>query len=316
MPTISVVIPTYNRSDSLARCLNSVFSQTVTDLEVIVVDDCSTDDTEEVVNSFDNIQYIRHDRNKGGSAARNTGIKAATGKYVAFLDSDDEWLPQKVEKQLKEFTRSPDSVGVVYTGLYFSRNGERRIGRIPEASGDIYEQQLMRDHVGPTSTVMVRRECFENVGMFDPKLPARQDYDMWLRLSEEYEFRNVREPLTVLYTNRTDRISSQYEQRIQADEVMLERVFNRVADFNSEKQKKILSKQYETTALFSYLSQQFTDARRYSMKSIKIHPFGTTRWGLFVLSGLSLNPHGRIVSAMRNGVRALKYRLEGEKREV
>jgi len=118
-PTVSVIISTYNRAHLIGRAIQSVLNQTYQDFEVIVVDDGSTDNTEEIVKSFNDprIRYIRHEKNKGAAAARNTGIKAARGKYIAFQDSDDEWLPEKLEKQMKVFENAPPEAGVVYTDM-------------------------------------------------------------------------------------------------------------------------------------------------------------------------------------------------------
>ncbi len=113
-PTVSVIIPTYNRANLVSRAIKSVLNQTYQDFEIIVVDDCSEDNTEEIVKSFNDsrIRYIKHKKNKGGSAARNTGIKRARGKYIAFLDDDDEWLPSKLEKQIMLFEKLSKHYGV------------------------------------------------------------------------------------------------------------------------------------------------------------------------------------------------------------
>ena len=115
-PTISVIIPTYNRAHLIGKAVKSVLSQTYQDFEIIVVDDGSTDNTEEIVKSFTDykIYYICHKHNRGASAARNTGIKASRGEYIAFLDSHDEWLPEKLDKQIKTFNSESSEVGVVY----------------------------------------------------------------------------------------------------------------------------------------------------------------------------------------------------------
>src|SRR5436190_11436655 len=117
-PTVSVVIPVFNRAVAVRRAIDSVLAQTFQDFEIIVVDDGSTDDTAESVSSFQDprITLIRHDRKRGGSAARNTGIRSSSGAYVAFLDSDDEWLPAKLERQLEVFGRSDDELALVYAG--------------------------------------------------------------------------------------------------------------------------------------------------------------------------------------------------------
>jgi len=116
--SVSIVIPTYNRAGLLSRTIQSVLNQTYQDFEIIIVDDGSTDKTEEVVKSFNSkkIFYNRHEENKGANAARNTGIKASRGEYIAFQDSGDEWLPQKLERQMKVFENASPEVGVVYTG--------------------------------------------------------------------------------------------------------------------------------------------------------------------------------------------------------
>jgi len=118
MPKISVISPTYNRAHLITRAVHSVLNQTYQDFEYIVVDDASTDNTEEVIKGFkdERIKYIKHEKNRGPSAARNTGIKAAKGEYIGFLDSDDEWLPEQAEKQVSKFLESPDNVGVIYCG--------------------------------------------------------------------------------------------------------------------------------------------------------------------------------------------------------
>ena len=130
-PTGSVIIPTYNRARMVDRAIQSVLSQTYQDFEIIVVDDASTDNTQEVVKECmfrdKRVRYIKHEKNKGGSAARNTGIKNEHGEYVGFLDSDDEWLPTKLEKQIELFRKRCNSVGAVYCLQYMMDDS---IGRI------------------------------------------------------------------------------------------------------------------------------------------------------------------------------------------
>ena len=127
-PTVSVIIPTYNRAHLVDRAIQSVLNQTYKDFELIIVDDGSTDNTEDIIKEFqkkdERIKYIRHEENRGGSAARNTGIKAAKGEYIAFLDSDDEWLPIKLGRQISEFTNK-SKIALVYTGRIIIEEGER-----------------------------------------------------------------------------------------------------------------------------------------------------------------------------------------------
>ncbi|HCO19315.1 MAG TPA: glycosyl transferase [Tissierellales bacterium] len=204
-PTVSVIIPTYNRAHMVDRAIRSVLSQTYQDFELIVADDASTDNTEEVVEGFDDerIRYICHKENSGTSVApRNTGIKAARGEYIAFLDSDDEWLPGKLEKQMGKFNSVSQDVGLIYSGFVRvdDKTGETRFERMPDRSerGDVFKILLKGDIVGPL-TAIVRKECFEKAGTFNEEFRSNQDLDMWLRISRYYKFDFVPEILARYY---------------------------------------------------------------------------------------------------------------------
>jgi len=203
MPKVSVIIPTYNRAHLVNRAIRSVLGQTYQDFEIIVVDDCSTDNTKEVVKSINDrrICFICHEKNRGSAAARNTGIKASKGEYIAFQDSDDEWLPEKLEKHMEIFEKAPDHVGVVYSGFYL-RNGEQKKyvpgSNIKIKEGNIYEELLKRNSVG-TPAAVVRQTCFEKVGMFDECLPSLEDWELFIRISKYYTFKFIDEPLINAY---------------------------------------------------------------------------------------------------------------------
>ena len=212
-PSVSVIIPTYNRAHLLGQAIQSVLDQTYQNFEIIVVDDGSANNTEEIVKVFNDprICYIRHEKNRGGSAARNTGIKAARGEYIAFLDSDDEWLPEKLEKQLKVFKDQDLRAGVVYTRfIVINENGDFKITHFLLHQGYILKELLISNCVGTTSTVMVKRECFEKVGGFDENLPSCQDWDMWIRIAKHYTFKRISKPL-VKYTLHQKQISNNFE---------------------------------------------------------------------------------------------------------
>jgi glycosyltransferase involved in cell wall biosynthesis len=227
MSKISVIIPTYNRAHLLNRTIQSVLNQTFHDLEIIIVDDASTDGTEELIKNFNDsrILYFRHEKNKGGSATRNTGIKHASGEFVAFLDSDDEWLPEKLEKQMEIFDKAPKTLGVVYTAFRYE-GGKSRI-TIPKYRGNIFEFILVNNCVGTASTPLIKKECFIKTGIFDEQLPCGQDWDLWIRLAQHYEFDFLREILVRYYPqsnsismdkkamiNCPKMISKKYEQYI------------------------------------------------------------------------------------------------------
>jgi len=216
-PLISIITPTYNRATSLPRALESIFDQTFKNWEIIIIDDGSTDTTQEILKKFQeqnkNVICIKHDKNKGVTAARNTGLHEAKGDYIAFLDSDDVWLPQKLEKQLEVFNRSPD-IGLVYTGALFinEKGGEQRI-KNATVEGYIYEQEIAFNPIGSPSRVMVKREVFEKVGMFDENFSVLEDWEMWIRITKTYPVRSINEPL-IHYFESADSMSINTEKLI------------------------------------------------------------------------------------------------------
>lgn len=202
-PKVSVVIPTYNRAHILGRAIKSVLDQTFKDFELIIVDDGSTDGTVEVVASVNDprIRYIRHDSNRGANAARNTGIKAACAEYMAFQDSDDEWLPEKLEKQVGILEAMDHEVAVVYTG-FFRLKGDEVIyipgNDISKKEGHIH-RQLLEGNFITTQAVLARRQCIIDCGMFDEEMPRFQDWDLWIRMARKYRFSYINEPLARVY---------------------------------------------------------------------------------------------------------------------
>lgn len=185
---VSVVIPVRNRAVALRRAIDSVLAQTVQDFEIIVVDDASTDGTPESIASYRDprIKSIRHERNRGGGIARNTGIRASSSPFVAFLDSDDEWLPTKLEKQLACFERSGKNVALVYSGAERVHSDGTIEVHVPRRDDNLSRTLLTDNVIGETSVGMVRRSALEAIGGFDEELPAAQDMDLWLRLCERY----------------------------------------------------------------------------------------------------------------------------------
>lgn len=225
-PLVSIVIPTYNRPGLLYRSLSSAIGQTYENTEIIVVDDGSQSNIRKVISCFDSgsVKLLEHDENKGGSAARNTGISEAKGEFIAFLDSDDEWLPTKIEKQMKEFEDSSEETGVVYcqfytmhddTGYAKSSNTDIKDNEglpVGYYSGDVLPHLLRGWCPATTSQFIVKRECLSKE-RFDEKLASFQDYDLWIRLAMEYEFSYVEDELVVKHSHSGDQISSNIESR-------------------------------------------------------------------------------------------------------
>ncbi len=185
-PAVTVVIPTFNRAAIVVRAIRSVMRQTCQDWELIVVDDGSTDGTEQAVKglSDNRIKYIRHDRNRLAGAARNTGIRYAQGEYVAFLDSDDEWPPEKLQKELEVFRNSDPAVGLVYTGkMILDETGRVLEIRMATKSGWVFDALLDSNFIGSSSLVTVKKQALERVGGFDETLVSHQDWDLCLRVA-------------------------------------------------------------------------------------------------------------------------------------
>jgi len=202
-PVVSIVIPSYNRAHVLPRAINSILAQTFQDFEIIVVDDCSKDNTDELMKSFldPRICYVKHSQNKGGNAARNTGIRESRGELVAFLDSDDEWLPTKLEKQLRLFDQP--GVGLVYCGFIYTEAGsnEQQLC-LTKLSTAYREDLLISNFVGTTSAAVVRKSFLDEIQGFDEELKSCQDWDLYLRLSEVCGFACVEELLVLYYIDR------------------------------------------------------------------------------------------------------------------
>lgn len=225
MPKASVILPTYNRAPFIGRAIQSVLNQTYKDFELIIVDDGSIDDTEKVVKSFSDgrIYYVKHEINKGAAAARNTALRLAKGEFIAFQDSDDECLPEKLEKQINKFNKVQNSVGVVYCGhsTISERTNRAIFQSVPVEKGNVYNIMLWRC-ITTTTALLIKRVCFEKVGLFDETLPSCQDWDMLIRISKYYEFDFIPDILAKIYVHG-DQISTNLDTRIKGNEKMLEK---------------------------------------------------------------------------------------------
>lgn len=212
--TVSVVMPTYNRSAVVGSALKSVLEQTHEDFECIVIDGGSTDGTQEVIESFDDprVRLLRRDEPAGVSAARNRGIEAADGDLIAFIDSDDWWHPEKLERQVAALRDAPPSCGVVYCAI------EKDVGEPlmrDGATGDIAESMRHLDIPTYTSTLLVTREALSDCGGFDERLPCFEDWELCLRLAGSYTFTYVDSVLVAKGTG-TENISAEPSRLVEA----------------------------------------------------------------------------------------------------
>lgn len=202
IPTVSVILPTYNRAHLIGRAIQSVLAQTYHDFELIIIDDGSTDNTRSVIEDFDDdrIVYIKHEQNKGVAAARNTGIATVKGKYIAFLDSDDQWMPGKLASQIDILANTTPDIGVVVSG-YIWIKGSNKV-YLPEQH---YVRQYLNEPSSGVSVILtllqtslVKKECFEKVGLFDEQLRTSSDTEMIIRLARHYTYLYVEEPLAII----------------------------------------------------------------------------------------------------------------------
>ena len=208
--SVSVIIPTHDRAAVLGRAIESVLAQTLPPREIIVVDDGSTDGTEALLRSaFPQVRCLRQE-NRGVSVARNAGIAAATGEWLAFLDSDDEWLPGKLAAQREALESNPDC-RLCHAEEIWIRNGKRvnAMRKHEKSGGNIYRRCLPLCVISP-SAVVIHRDLFRDYGGFDETLPACEDYDLWLRICAREPVAFVEQPQIVKYGGHADQLSRRH----------------------------------------------------------------------------------------------------------
>ena len=198
MTTVSAVIATYNRSSRLEGAIESALQQTYDELEIVVVDDGSTDDTSELLETYSkqpNFRTFRNDENRGQSFSKNKGTELAQGEFVAFLDDDDRWVPTKIEKQVRSLRAKPDDYCGVYTGSKVTKGGTVISTTSPDKRGTLYPDILVYNTIETFSSVLIRTSCFDRVGGFDPEFHRAMDWDLYIRLAKQYRFECISEPL-------------------------------------------------------------------------------------------------------------------------
>ena len=208
--SISVIIPVYNRCRLIDRAIKSVLGQTIPPDEIIVIDDGSTDGTDEVIkNSYPDVILLKQE-NRGVSCARNNGIKNAKGTWVALLDSDDEWLPVKLEKQLLALQENSSSK-ICHTDEIWIRNGVHvnPMKKHRKYGGNIYKYCLPLCVISPSS-IIIHKEIFKDIGLFDENIPVCEDYDLWLRICSRYPVLYLQDKLIKKYGGHDDQLSRQY----------------------------------------------------------------------------------------------------------
>lgn len=276
-PVVSVVTPTYNRSEVIGNAISSALDQTFDDIEILVVDDGSTDQTDDVVASFtdERVRYLPLAENQGANAARNTGVREASGDFVAFLDADDEWHPEKIEKQVARFDEVGGEVGLVYTGITRKEiNGPIKDSSVHEFEGDVTRRLLLGNFIGTFSAIMVRKSVFDDVGYLDESLPSWQDWEFYLRLSTQYEVAAVPEALTIRRSGATEQISSNFQSKQQISYRKLRPLFQELStDEGVIFRRRSLAALDRALGDAALVNGQATHARQIFLRAIKRYPF-------------------------------------------
>jgi glycosyltransferase involved in cell wall biosynthesis len=286
-PVVSVIIPTYNRASLLPRAIESVLNQTFANFELLIVDDRSEDETHQTVARFtdERIRFLQHDVNGGNAAARNTGIQAANGSLITFLDSDDEFLPEFLATMVAALEGTPASVGFGWAGRYLvrpSRNGVHRYlepGETIPAEEDRYVSFLRQFRGGTNRGLMVKRECFNEVGMFDERLRAAVDTEFVLRLARRYEYCEVSSPLVCFHEHDLPRVSHSSLHKALGYQIIIEKNIEAISahpdlwiHFNNR------------TARLFYEAGDKENARYYVGQVLRRRPLHLRTWLLFSLN--------------------------------
>ena len=222
---VAVIIPTFRRDEAtVLRAVKSALAQTHANLELVVVDDSpdsfvGRDAVRDALAAVGDprVSYVRHAENRGACAARNTGLARSSAPYVAFLDDDDEWLPEKIEKQLERLHEAGDACGLVGCGSVTvdDETGLSRKRAARYARGMVFDRLILENFIGSTSFPLIRRRCLDAVGPFDVLMKSAQDYELWLRLAARYRVDTVDAPLVLYHVNGDARISVNEKNRIQ-----------------------------------------------------------------------------------------------------
>lgn len=280
-PLISVIIPTYNRAAMLPCAVQSVISQQVNHIEIIIVDDCSTDNTKEAVCAFADprIHYIRCEKNGGAGAARNVGIKEAKGDFIAFLDSDDEYFPFRLNKQMDLFKSLSPAPGLIFTN--YMEIGENKTLHVKSAvpSGFIDATKRFPASVSctPPSSWMITKEVIREVGLFDEELRTMEDLDYFLRIVEKYDAYYLNELLLIKHVHTCKKGSVPIEHAEKTGERILEKWYPRM-----RKDKDYLIKFYCMMGKDLWRSGKKKKASCFLRKALLLQPYNFSIWAKLI----------------------------------
>ena len=284
MRKVSILIPSYNAARYLSQAVDSALNQTFQDFEIIIIDDGSTDNTREIVERYlkqepDKIRYIYQD-NQGLACARNTGIKAAKGDYLALLDADDIWCPDRLEKGIEAIESDP-GIGLVHANsTRVDENGRTLFTPVRDLrylAGPMFENIFLRKADIACPTVLFRKACCDEVGLFDPHLTRLgcEDRELWLRIVRKFKIVHIDQALA-LYRVRLNSMSKNQQKMLQARLYVVDKFFP--AEKNDRLRYLALAKIYRDSGDEHLFRQQFEHAKEQYWKSISFNPFSFWTW--------------------------------------
>ena len=288
---VSVIITTFKRPNLLSRAIDSVFDQTYKNYEIIVVDDndprsIEKNQTQQILSypKYSSIKYIDLNGNFGYAKARNIGIQNSKGTYIAFLDDDDAWLPEKLEKQVTRI-ETDELIGLVYcSGFNVKNNGEiYKIDISRKPSGYIFKELLMEDSIGATSKVLVRKNCINSIGLLDESTPTRADHDWFLRLAKEYKISWINEPLIYFFIDQ-ERLSRNVAKKIAGWEFFLKRWETELAKYPNALNNQKFNYYYQIGKIL-FLQNQNKQALNYFKSALKLKP---SFWKIYIFIILAI----------------------------
>ncbi|MEW6125985.1 MAG: glycosyltransferase [Acidobacteriota bacterium] len=296
-PLVSVIIPTYNNARFLSECLDSILHQTYGNFEILLVDDGSTDDTEAVIQPYlESLRYFRK-ANGGPSSARNLALTQARGEFIAFQDADDIWVKDKLELQV-DYLRQNAHVGVVFTdSARFDTEGGFRpsfretYGYVPNEN--IFEELLVNHFIAMPS-VMVRRRCLDEVGLFDESLTGAEDYNLYLRLAKKYQFGFLDKVLVHVRLHGAS-LSDNLEQMCRDEIKNLDKISTMFPDAAIPK-RKLAGRIYARFGRYYFSQQRFAEARRCFRQAFRHWPWQAGSLPFFLIAALPDRLRHRVLS--------------------
>lgn len=281
----SIIMPVHNRAHSLERAIGSVLNQTFQDWELLIIDDASTDKSLEIARSYTDprLRIIALDTNSGAAKARNQGISASKGRFISFLDSDDAYVPDFLAESLQVLSRAAANVGLIWTGVNYVRTlkGNTTVTAMawkPQRHKSSYLTFLSDLRIGTNSGITIPREVFDKIGLFDERLPAAEDTDLFLRIAREYDYDFTERHLIDIYQNQEDRLSRRFDKIAIAYNLIIPKHQDTIG-LNLQ----LRLKYYYKAMWLNYHLGNKSEARRYFKRLLRDRLFFPKAWMILLL---------------------------------